>query len=142
VPGPDAGQGIVLGGVSPAGARGSPADVVRLHGRRRDADDPAAGLAGEKESQGAPAAADVEHALAAAQPELAGDEPQVCLLCLVERFAAGEQRAGVLHVRSSRSVGSSAGFRVQMFPGGHFFLHEAPEEFLAAIKKDLVSDGV
>jgi medium-chain acyl-[acyl-carrier-protein] hydrolase len=36
---------------------------------------------------------------------------------------------------------TSAGFRVQMFPGGHFFLHEAPEEFLAAIKKDLAGDG-
>jgi surfactin synthase thioesterase subunit len=28
-----------------------------------------------------------------------------------------------------------------MFPGGHFFLHEAPEEFLAAIEADLLSDG-
>jgi medium-chain acyl-[acyl-carrier-protein] hydrolase len=37
---------------------------------------------------------------------------------------------------------TSAGCRVQMFPGGHFFLHEAPEDFLAALKKDLVSDGV
>jgi medium-chain acyl-[acyl-carrier-protein] hydrolase len=61
--------------------------------------------------------------------------------CAITAFGGTDDPFATAGELSAWRSQTSAGFRVRMFPGGHFFLHAAPEEFLAAIKQDLVSDG-
>ncbi|MNS89316.1 hypothetical protein D3C72_1233250 [compost metagenome] len=57
-------------------------------------------IAGRPAGQSAPAAADVEHALARLQPQLAADAIQLLLLGrLQRRIVSGEVGAGIDHLR-------------------------------------------
>jgi hypothetical protein len=65
----------------------------------------AAELSGQEQRQATPAAADIQHPLAAAQPQLAGDDVQVRFLGVIQRIVlAGEERAGVLHVAAKECL--------------------------------------
>ena len=80
---------------------GGPVRTLHLRRRDRDAGDVHAVALGGVDGERAPAGADVEHALAALEPELLADQLVLGLLRLLERRrAAREDRARVGHGRA------------------------------------------
>lgn len=66
--------------------------------------------------------------------------PQPPLDCPISVFGGTNDHFATEADLTAWHLHTAAGFRVQRFPGGHFFLHEAGSRFLAAAARELALD--